>query len=396
MNDSTSRQRQRGNGQGGVYKRPDGRYQWQITLGRDQNGKQVRKTGMTRTKGEANRQLTELLAAKLKGQLALPQTVTLGSWLNHWLERRRARVAPSTFEQYQYRLRHVPAHLKRMQLQEIKRSHIRETDAQLLEKKLSSSLRSKVLSYLRSAFDEALEDEILMVNPASTVKAASTPETRRKRKRKALTLDELSAFLKAAECHPFSPLFFCLFSLGLRRGEALGLRWQDVDFNTGEVHVVQQVKVQANKALIGTLKTANSTRRLYAAPDLLDVLRGRQQEQKLERELCDSAWVDSGLIFTTAIGTAIHPRNVNRALYKICEQHRLPKFSSHSARHTLITTLLQAGEKLEVVSAIAGHANTSITLDIYREVLEEEKRAAVFSLRDRLNSRSPIKENSHE
>ena len=147
---------------------------------------------------------------------------------------------------------------------------------------------------------------------------------------------------------------------------------------------------------MGTLKTASSARRLYATSDLLQVLQGRQRHQQSERNLCGSAWVETDLIFTTAIGTPIHPRNVNRALYEICEQHQLPKFSSHSARHTLITTLLQAGEKLEVVSAIAGHANTSITLDIYREVLEDEKRTAAFSLRDRLNSYTSSKETNHE
>lgn len=222
------------------------------------------------------------------------------------------------------------------------------------------------------------------LNPAQGVWAATTATERSQKKRKALAIDELQAFLQAAQQDALYPLFYTLFSLGLRRGEALGLRWQDLDLMSGEVRIEQQVKLEANRAFLGPLKTVNSRRRLYGSTDLLDIIQTVQRQQQAAQALAGPAWTETGLVFTTAIGTPIHPRNVNRAIYTICSAANLPRFSSHTARHTHITQRLRNGEKLEIVSAVAGHATPSITIDIYRSVMEDEKRLAVFSLRDQL------------
>ncbi|GAA5535148.1 site-specific integrase [Deinococcus aluminii] len=336
--------------------------------------------------------MTELQAAHQRGLVSFPSTTTVGEWLDIWLGRRKPHVSVSTYEQYVFHSRHIPQQLRRLKLQELKRSHVRELVAKLVEKGLSASSRSKVLSHLRSALDAALEEELLVVNPAQGVRAVKTAAERSMRKRKALTIDELGAFLIAAEGDTLYPLFYTMFSLGLRRGEVLGLRWQDLNLDTGEVRVEQQVKLEANRAVVGPLKTVNSRRRLYSSPDLLDTLRGIQREQITAQLLAGLAWTQTDLVFTTGIGTPIHPRNVNRAIYAICDASGLRRFSSHTARHTHITQRLRNGEKLEIVSAVAGHATPSITIDIYRSVLEDEKRLAVFSLRDQLAPITPTKE----
>lgn len=381
----SSRQRTRGNGEGGIYRLPDGRYRWQVTVGRDDRGRQIRRSGTAPTKREAIRAADDLKAAQRKGLLVTPDATTLGQWMDLWLERRKPHVSPGTHEQYTFHLKHIPPDLRRLRLQDLKRSHVRELVADLTGKELSASTRRKVISHLRAALDEAIEHEVLVINPAQGMRMVATvAERSRQRRNKALTRPELRAFLRAAEGHTLYPLLYTLFSLGLRRGEALGLRWQDINLNSGEVRVEQQVKLEANRAVIGALKTVGSRRRLYASPDLIGLLHEHQRRQQSEKAMVGSAWVDTGLVFTTALGTALHPRNVNRAIYDLCEAAGLPKFSSHSARHTHITQRLQAGEKVEVVAAVAGHASPSITLDIYRHVMDDEKRVSPFSLRDQL------------
>lgn len=389
----TSRKRTRANGEGGIYKTADGRYRWQITVGHDESGKQIRLSRSAPTKREASQMLADALTAHQRGLVSLPNATTLGEWLDLWLSRRRPHVSVGTYEQYVFHSRHIPQHLRRLKLQELKRSHVRDLAARLVEKGLSASSRSKVLSQLRAALDAALEEELLVVNPAQGVRAVKTAAERSLQKRKALTLDELQAFLDAAEEDPLYPLFYTLFSLGLRRGEVLGLRWQDVDLDTGEVRVEQQVKLEANRAVVGSLKTVNSRRRLFAGADLMEVIGRVQRQQQEARLLAGPAWNENGLVFTTAIGTPIHPRNVNRSIYTICKTAGLRRFSSHTARHTHITQRLRGGEKLEIVSAVAGHATPSITIDIYRSVLEDEKRLAVFSLRDHLAPTTRKQEN---
>ncbi|UBV42605.1 site-specific integrase [Deinococcus taeanensis] len=380
----TARRRTRGNGDGGIYQLPDGRYRWQATLGRDDKGKQIRRSGTAPTKREASRALTEVLAAQRKGLLSLPDATTLGEWLDLWLARRKPQVAPGTHEQYTFRLKHVPSRLRRVRLQDLRRTHIRQLAADLMAKSLSVSTARKVMAHLRAALDEAIEEEVLVINPAQGVRITMTVAERSRQTRKALTTSELRVFLRAAHGDALYPFFYTLFSLGLRRGEGLGLRWQDIDLASGEIRIEQQVKIEANRAVIGALKTAGSRRRLYASPDLLEILHAQAAHQQADRELAGDAWVETGLVFTTAIGTAVHPRNVNRAIYAICDAAELPHFSSHTARHTHITQRLRAGEKVEVVAAVAGHASPSITLDIYRHVTDDEKRVSTFSLRDQL------------
>ncbi|WP_052351577.1 tyrosine-type recombinase/integrase [Deinococcus pimensis] len=245
------------------------------------------------------------------------------------------------------------------------------------------SVRGKVFQHLRAAFEEAIEQELIAVNPARAIRIKATAASEDKRERatdKALSEDEMLRFLAAASGDAMHPLLYLMFSLGVRRGEALGLRWRDVDFTTGAIRITQQAKTVKNSVVISPLKTKGSRRTLDASPDLLDVLRERRQTQHEQRDVLGDAWTDMGLVFTTSLGTPIHPRNVNRSIDRLCKLAGVRHFSSHAARHTMISNRLREGEKLEVVSVIAGHARPSITSDLYRTVFEDEKRAAVYSI----------------
>lgn len=385
--DDRNRNRVRGNSQGSVYALSSGKYRWAVTLGFDEAGKQIRHTGIAPNKTEATRALARAITDRERKVLTAPDKITLGEWLDRWLAGRKPRVAETTYDQYDIRLRvYVPDKLKKMRLQDITRAHIRDLDTALAHRKLSQSTRSKVLSHLRSAFEEAAEDKYLSSNPAYGLRVQATVAERSRHKRKALTNDELSRFLAAAADDPMYALFYTLFSLGLRRGEVLGLRWSDVSFDDGAIRIEQQVKLHKNKPVIGALKTTSSRRTLYASEDLLEVLRAREQEQRRDRAKCAEAWQETGLVFTTAIGTGLHPRNVNRSIKRLCDLGGIAPFSSHTGRHTNITHRLRNGEKLEVVASVAGHASPTITAEVYRHVLDDEKRTAVFSLRDQLQS----------
>ncbi|PYE55481.1 tyrosine-type recombinase/integrase [Deinococcus yavapaiensis] len=383
--DRKRRERERGNGLGSVRKLPSGKWQWSLTVGFDERGKQRRKSGTAPNETAAKKALATAMAAQAKGLLASPDRITLGEWLGRWLEGRKPHVSETTYELYATRLRlYVPENLKMLRLQTVKRTHLRDLETFLASKNLAASGRAKVFEHLRAAFDEAIEQELLAVNPARgiRVKATEAEKSVKSERRKALTDDELDRFLTAAEDDALYPLFYTLFSLGLRRGEALGLRWQDVNFHTGAIRVEQQVKLLRNKPVIGPLKTAGSRRTLYGSADLLDVLGERQAKQQHDRAALGEAWQECGLIFTTALGTLMHPRNVNRSIDRLCKRAGIRHFGSHAGRYTNITHRLRGGEKLEVVSAIAGHARPSITSDLYRDVMEDEKRLSVYSLKN--------------
>lgn len=388
MTSHHSRSRQRANGEGSVRKLPSGKYQWAITIGTHPDGTQRRLTGTCRTITEARQHINQLLADQQRGLLRSPTTVTLGAQLDTWLQRHRPHVAPSTYEQYVYTLRRIPQDLRNLRLHDLTRAHLRAFQTTLTEQGLSQEVRAKTVACIRTALDQAVEDGLLTLNPAQGLRTTATVAEKSKERGKALSIDQLAIFLDAAQASPMYPLFYTMFSLGLRRGEALGLRWKDVDVTTGSVRIQQQVKLESNRAVIGALKTVASRRRLQASPDLISVLLTQQERIRRTRTMAGTAWSDHDLIFPSEVGTPLHPRNVNRALKRICHDAGLPRFSSHTARHTHITQRLRRGEKVEVVAATAGHANANITLGTYRHVLEDELREARFSIEDLLQQAS--------
>ncbi len=383
-----ARQRVKGNGQGTVEQLPSGRWRWRVSVGMDSNGQQIRRSGTAINKTEANRALSRAIADRDRGLLAQHQHVRLGEWLDNWLAGRKPHLSPTTHDMYQRYLRlYVPLQLRQVRLHEIKVIHLRGLDATLLERRLSSATRGKVFALLRSALDAALEDGHLVSNPARLIRIQAQTAERQQQKRKALTVDELRRFMEAAASHELYPLVYTLFSLGLRRGEVLGLRWQDIDLDHGTIQVEQQVRLMGNRPEIGPLKTESSRRLLYASQDLLDLLARHQREQAERRGVIGSAWPDTDLVFTSAVGTMLDPHNLNRAIAVICKRAGLARFGSHTGRHTNISHRLKAGEQLEVVAAIAGHRDPRTTAGQYRTVFEDEKRRAVYSLADHLKAK---------
>jgi integrase len=235
--------RRKGEGTKIMHHKASGRLSAQVDLGMGLEGKRIRVTVYGDTESEVIAKRDELLVAQRRGTLAAPEKTRL----KEWLERQAPLLSPRSRELYAYTIRlYVPAHLQAMRLQAIKRHHIKKLEADLTLRELSASTRSKVLQHLRATFEDAIEDEILTLNPARGIRVRATNNEKNskvRRDEKALTEDERDRFLEAARDDPLYPLFYTMFSLGTRRGEALGLRWQDIHFKTKTADLVQAVKI---------------------------------------------------------------------------------------------------------------------------------------------------------
>ncbi|NJK46402.1 MAG: site-specific integrase [Pleurocapsa sp. SU_196_0] len=363
--------------------RRDGRWACNVSLGFLEDGKPIRRTVYGATAEACTKAKTALMAKYGRGLVATGSQ-TLGEWLTQWLEMRRPHIAKSTHWQYQHRLeRNIPEHHKRLQLKAVKRADVLLLDSELARRGISRDNRAKTLQHLRAALETALSLDLIHVNPAHGVKVTATIADKAKRAdpvHKALTDAETDTFLTAAEGDPLYSLFYMMFSLGLRVGEALGLRWSDVDFSSQEIHVRQQVKIFENKIEIGALKTMASYRSLALPEDLAVVLEGRRWIQDAERDLLGEAYTSSDLVFTSSLGTPLDRHNVNRSIRRICQREGLRVFTSHACRHTNLTALLRDKVSAEVVAALAGHSSPVVTLTRYRTVFQDEKRLAVMNL----------------
>jgi integrase len=426
-----SASRDRGNGEGSVWKLPDGRYRWQATLG--YNGrKRLTKSGRAATKREANAALSQALADSSRGVLAPAEAVTFEECAAKWLKRQRD-IEPRTAKNYQVELSYALEVLGKKRMRDVRPATVQDALASLLERKMlgprgkgelpkpmSPRTLAKVLTRIRSVFDAAVLEQIVYSNPARAVK---TPKTRDDSQEEVSTVFDFhqaarfqeigTALHKAGLCRVWPALFTAL-SIGLRRGEVSGLRWQDVELDKNRLHIRHARTTHDGKVISTKPKTKGSKRTLPIPPSLKTVLLEQVEALEKERKFIGTAYTESGGVFTTVEGRWIHPSALATGLDAIIEWsdpsladrrlkasrrlvppdglnhlevvirsgERLPDMRVHDLRHTFATLALRRGVPVEIVSKLLGHSRPSFTLDVYRHVLESERRDLAVDLFD--------------
>ncbi len=233
---------------------------------------------------------------------------------------------------------------------------------------------------LRQVFTYAVRKRLLAVNPMLAVDGPtvrSAPPT-------ILTVPQMQRFMAFAANDGYSPLWLLILQTGLRRCEALGVRWQDIDLKRGQLQVRQTVEALNGKPHISTPKTPAALRTLTLFLESSAALKVHKAAQNAERLVAGGAWRDLDLIFTTPMGGPLDPNHVLRNLgviqrkanaphdgTPVAAEEMLPKFDIHDLRHTHATHLLTEGWPVHVVSRRLGHANPAITMQIYAHALTD-------------------------
>ncbi|RTH05530.1 recombinase XerD [Thermus scotoductus] len=380
--------RKRAKGEGHIRKRKDGRWEGILTVGTWPDGRQKTRSVYGKTKQEVAEKLAELRVSLQRGTYVDPSLLTLAEWAKTWLERKAQEVKPKTVQVYLEDLSLVMPELRgkgrglgSLKLQAVKPSHIQGAMDFLVKEGFSPRTTLKVYQLLRALFDEAVRLELIARNPVSLVRPPRKAQGREappEKPGRALEPHEVEALLQAAEGHPLELFFRLLLGLGLRKGEALGLKWGDIDFEKGELRVQRAWGKVGSGGEISTPKTPKSRRTLPLPLDLFQALKSRYEElaQKLPPEALKEAWVFPG----EGGKTPVHPDYPNHALRRICQQAGIRPCRVHDLRHTWGSLMLARGVPLEVVSERLGHASFDITLRVYRHVLEEERRSYVLDL----------------
>lgn len=312
-----------------------------------------------RTKAEA-----EALAAELTSRPdRMISPVTVGDWLAEWLAAKRESVRPSTWVSYEG---HVRMHLSRLapvRLGDLTAAHVRRLLRDLLDEGLSPRTVAYSLTILRMALGLAVRDGLLERNVAALVEA---PRVRRSEPR-VWDADQVRAFLTATQGDRWWPLWVVLVGTGVRLGEALGLRWRDVDLDTGVARITGSLRPihwsfrGAGPRLVRVEPKSPSGQRTIVLPDFV-----RNALARIPRP--DPAPID-GLIFVSEAGQPLDPRNVARAWEAAIRKTGLPRIRLHDLRHTSVSLLLDAGRQLDDVRRWAGHSKIALTSDTYGHLL---------------------------
>ena len=195
-----------------------------------------------------------------------------------------------------------------------------------------------------------------------------------------LTREQAQQLLETLKEHRHESLYLLMLSTGMRRGEALGLKWEDLNPATGVVRIKRNLKREGGRIVTADTKTLRSRRAVNLPIPVLEALQRNRVLQDAERADLGDAWIESGFIFTTSIGTPIDPRNLYREFTQICERAGLGHWHPHELRHSAASLMLASGVKLQVVSEVLGHSSIRMTADIYGHILDPDRQQAASAM----------------
>lgn len=384
----------RGQNEGSIYKAPDGRWRGALSLGWKMNEEgqpvQARKVFSGRTRAEVQKLLTKALRDQELGLPVAPERQTVGQFLKRWLEdSAKPGVRPKTFDSYSQILKLYltpalgriplaklsPQHVQRLlneMLQTRKRSHCQVPSEQpdsaepaAPPKLLSARTVQYTHAVLRRALNQALRWGLVPRNVATLVDAPSPGHT----EIQPFTPEQARAFLEAVKGDRLEALYSVAVAIGLRQGEALGLRWPDVDFDASTLSVRKALQRIEGKLQLVEPKTARSRRTINLPQVAVAALWRHRAVQERERQFAGDRWVESGHIFTTSVGTPLDGCSVNHQFQRDLKKAGLPRLRFHDLRHGCATLLLAGGVHPRLVMEILGHSQISLTMNTYSHVI---------------------------
>jgi integrase len=375
--------RKRNAGEGSIFQRTDGRWCAQLDLGWH-NGKRLRKYAYGATAGEVQDSLLKARSDRAAGLPVAVERQTVGQYLADWLNNTvKASVRPRTYVSYEQVVRsYLIPDLGRLPLLKLAPQHVRAMlNRRLTEGNLSPRSVAYIRVVLRAALNQARKWNLVARNVAELVES---PRARRF-EIKPLAPEQARQLLDAVKGSQLEALYAVALACGLRMGEMLGLRWQDVDLEAGRLAVRQAIQRQRGAGLIAVEpKTERSRRTIDFPAPLVAALKAHRVRQLEERLAAGSRWQDGGFVFTSGVGTPIEPRNLHRSFKAVLRKAGLPDARFHDLRHSAASLMLAQAVPLRVVMEVLGHSSISLTADTYSHVMPSlvrdatEKAAAVL------------------
>lgn len=379
--------KRRSNGEGSIRKRRDGRWEGRYTAGiNPETGKQVFKNVLGKTQAEVKEKLAKALAENQKLDFSKRGKYNVAQWMDEWFENVcKIKVRPSSHQTYRgYIDRHIAPNIGKipleklgaMDLQKFYRRLLADGRVERIESKgqpkgLSAKTVRNINQVISSAMDFAVAQRILAENPC---KAVALPNLEH-REMQTIPAAQLVVFLDEAKASGVYELYYIELATGLRRGELLGLKWEDIDLTAGVIRVRRQVSRIDGKIVEAPLKTKNAYRTVTISPQAVEVLNAQKAKTNDE------------YVFPSPSGGPISPDSVNNMLKRVLKRAGIPRVRFHDLRHTFATLALQNGVDIKTVSGMLGHFSAGFTLDTYAHVTTAAQKEAARTMESVLAGR---------
>jgi integrase len=364
----------RGNGEGTITRRKNGGWMAQYTAYTAEGRK--RKTLYGKTRQEVAAKLSKALADREDGLVFDAGSLTVGEYLARWISHSvRDTVSQKTYERYESIVRvHLSPALGRIRLKALTPDHVRG----LYREKLDSGLAPRNVLHIHRTLSKALrqatDDGLIPRNAAASVK----PPRPRSEEMQPLSRDQVRTLLDTVRDDRLEALYVLAVTAGLRQGELLALKWEDVDLEgtNPTLQVRRSLSETRGRRSFVTPKSGRG-RHIRLSKQAVSALRAHRKRQLEERVRKAGLWEDHGLIFPSEVGTPMSGRNLYRAFKIRVKRASLPQtLRFHDLRHTCATLLLRQGVNPKFAQELLGHADISLTLNTYSHVLPDMGDAA--------------------
>lgn len=372
--------KKRANGDGSIRKRKDGRWEGRYVVGHDPiTGKMISRNVLGKTQAEVKEKLRTAIENSKRLDYTQTGKYTVGQWMDEWFEAyAKVKVRPSSHQTYKgYIENHIKPNigdipiekLTSLQLQKFYRQLLTEGRVPRIESEkqprgLSAKTVRNINQVISSAMDMAVRHKLILTNPTE---GCELPKVEH-REMKTLPAERLGAFLREAKESGVYELYYLDLATGLRRGELLGLKWEDIDLQNGVIHVRRQVARVDGEVKELPLKTKNSYRNISISQDAVAMLTQMEAHRS------------SDYVFPSSTGGPISPDSVNNMLHRVLKRAGLPSIRFHDLRHTFATLALQNGVDIKTVSGMLGHFSAGFTLDTYAHVTTSAQKEAARTM----------------
>lgn len=385
----------RPSGAGCIFKRADKRWSGYVSLGKDENGKLIRKTVYGKTREEVVYKLYRIkggLSENLKSEI---NELSIGYLMEQWLLTfKRFSTSPITFwGNYRSFQNHIQPNIGSLKINEVSKIHVQEILNNLALKNYSSKTINKIKQLISAFFDFCVDECILNKNPIGKIRIKDTYDCN---KYKALTKEERMKLIEAFNTDIYylyiRPLAYVMLFAGLRKGEAFALKWKNIDFENNEISVLASVKdepkIDKNGKYLGRFWAVGDTKTYYGRrivpmidflkEELLRWYEWQKSKNKKYAERDTFLFSDNDLSFK-------HFNSSKATFQKFLKRHNIRQFSWHSLRHTFATMLMETGINPKIVQGLMGHSNVKTTLMIYNNINDDYVKSAIINFNNRIN-----------
>lgn len=348
------------NGMGSIRQRPDGRWEARYTT---PQGKQV--SLYAKSEAEVTKKLRTALHDMDVGAWIEPSRMTVADWLTVWLSDYQAHTTGRTLETYNSVLKnHVVPIIGTVKMKSLSQMHVRRIISKMQKNNKSPSTIRHVCGVLGASMKCAIEAGLINQNPMDGIKLPR----RIKKQFHVVDREQIPSFIAAAQNTAFPNELVFMLLTGLRAGEIRGLRWEDVDFDAGTLHVTRQLHAVTHKERFTPPKDGED-RVIQLATNAIDVLKAQKKRQAEQRIAAGTEWneddISRGLVFRQRTGRPHTETSMYKAVKAAGTAIGIPELHPHDLRHSYAVAAIRSGADIKTVQHNLGHRSASITLDTY-------------------------------